>query len=724
MKRYILLLISFCCIKIIFAQDSTSNNIKLVKPSFFDLSIEDIMNIKVTSVSKRTERSQDVASSIYVINQDMIEQSGATRIQDLLNMIPGVFFQFENYTHSSLGLREAADAFSGSVLVLIDNVPLQSPLYSTFQWQNFDFNLSEIDRIEVIKGPGGTIYGANATTGIINIYTKEAKDSQGMSASLQTGTNGLIIPSLRYGTKLDKNHSISVYGKGHFFNGFNPVEELNGNNVKIPIHDINGNKTGDSTIKNNLNNDVYRTDRLTMGVRTYSKFNDKTKLTTSIYVSKNKHQEYTYLQSQERFSLIENSFTNFFGTARIDRRFNDNHSFFMQYSTSGFKSIASNGNNLVTTDNLELQNNFEIGINQVSVGINGRKVDFRTSDVDTLNSDLQFTDPNTSKLLVGAFLQNKILFSEKIDLTMGIKGEIWTLIDTKPEWSPSVRFTYKPNKALTFWGAASRSVTTPGFIQTNIELTIKPSFDVNPNLTIPRIILTNGDDIDQSEYLTFEAGIKGGRDKISYDVSGFYTITDRLIGLTIPENLADPSIQIKSKINKNETVIPYFYANNGSGVNYGGEGVLRYIPSSNFTAEISYSYFKTEKKTKGIMNRRDNPETPEHTIGARVYFSLGNNYTLSLNSLFMSKFGSNKFLYLEQKPPELGMDDEAYTLHEIKEKYRLDFKLEKRFDKNTSAYLWGMDMLNFGTIQEYNGFTTGIPYQTHLLVGIGTNLNF
>lgn len=684
------------------------------------------MNVEVTSASKKAERLQDVASSLYVVTQEDIKRSGATRVQDVLNMVPGMFFQYLNYQNTAAGMRESASSFLGSVLVLVDNVPLQSPFYFTFQWEHFDFDLNEIDRIEIIKGPGGTIYGANAATGIINIFTKNPEDSQGIRASVQSGTNGLLMPSVRYGTNLGDNGSITVYGKGHFFNGYTPLSELKGQNVTVPKSD----GSGDTTITNSLYEDVYQTNKLTFGMRANSAIDDRTKLSSQFYMTNHKSNRYSYRQTTSTNDFVETSNTNSFGSLRLDHNVNEDHSLFLQYTSTIMNTVSSSTDNSVSINNLEFQDNITKSKNQISYGANGRVVLFNADNGDPSATDIAFFDPNAREFLYGVFVQDKITLGDKFDVTAGIKAETWTLIDNKPEWSPSARFAYRPKENFTLWGAASRSVTTPGFIQTNIELTIS---EADPMTGLSRSALTNGDATDQTEYLTAEIGAKGGKGKFTYDVSAFYAQVNGSIGLTSPDFTNFPALftpaslggyLVNSSINPDEMIIPFYYTNNTNATNIGGEAVFKYRHSENLTLEASYAYFSTESETDGVTNEVDVPETPEHIARLRAYINLPRNYYLTLNNMVTSVFGANEYFYDTQSSATLGSGDVGYVLHPVKTKYRLDFKISKRFTDQVSAFIWGMDITNPGTIQSYNCFATSIPYQTHGLVGLGTDIAF
>ena len=159
-----------------------------------DLSLKKIMDLDVTSVSKRTQKLRDVATSVYVISEDDIRRSGATRLQDVLKLAPGAFFGDVSYSITEIGVREGMGVFSSTLAWLLDGVPITNPIIGGMFFNAADFPLEDIERIEVIKGPGGVIYGANSASGIISIFTKRGESALGLRASLAGGTQGYLAP--------------------------------------------------------------------------------------------------------------------------------------------------------------------------------------------------------------------------------------------------------------------------------------------------------------------------------------------------------------------------------------------------------------------------------------------------------------------------------------------------------------------------------------------------
>jgi len=184
-------------------------------PDVTTLSMEDLMNMQVTSVSKRTQKVADAAAAVFVITQDDIRRSGATSIPEALRLAPGIEVARIDENKWAIASRGFNGRFDNKLLVLIDGRSVYTPLFSGVYWNVQDVLLEDVDRIEVIRGPGATLWGANAVNGVINIITKKAKDTQSALVSTGAGTEERASGSARYGSTIG-NTAFRVYGK--YFN--------------------------------------------------------------------------------------------------------------------------------------------------------------------------------------------------------------------------------------------------------------------------------------------------------------------------------------------------------------------------------------------------------------------------------------------------------------------------------------------------------------------------
>ncbi len=176
------------------------------------LSLEQLGNIEVTTASKQPVKVSRTPAAIYVITQEDIRRSGATSIPEVLRLAPGVEVARIDAVKWSIGIRGFGSRLSRAVLVVIDGRTVYSPLYAGVYWEVQDTLMEDVDRIEIIRGPGATIWGPNAVNGVINIITKSSKDTHGEIVSAGGGNEQRFL-NFRHGAGNGANFNYRVYGK-------------------------------------------------------------------------------------------------------------------------------------------------------------------------------------------------------------------------------------------------------------------------------------------------------------------------------------------------------------------------------------------------------------------------------------------------------------------------------------------------------------------------------
>ncbi|MEY2412667.1 MAG: iron complex outerrane recepter protein, partial [Acidobacteriaceae bacterium] len=196
-----------CPAQEIAANESQENPLK-------QMSLEELGSVRVTSVKKAPEEIWKTPAAIYVITQEQIRRSGATSIADALRLAPGVEVARISSTTWAIGMRGLQSNFSKSVLVLIDGRSVYTPLLAGVYWDVQDLILENIDRIEVIRGPGGTVWGPNAVNGVINIITKPTSEARGLLVTAGGGNVDRTIDQIQYGGGNSRGFGYRVYAKG------------------------------------------------------------------------------------------------------------------------------------------------------------------------------------------------------------------------------------------------------------------------------------------------------------------------------------------------------------------------------------------------------------------------------------------------------------------------------------------------------------------------------
>jgi len=453
--------------------------------NLYEMSLEDLLNMEVTSVSKKAERLQDVPNSIYVVTQEDIERSSAQNLMQLLrDNIPGFWATSNTYKNSDLFIRNTSE---GSVLILLDGTPLLDLVSFRLSEESFDIPFDQINRIEVIKGSGGSVYGANSASGVINIITQQAADQKEIIAQAEFAYPGQTKVSLIASPIRGDKFNASIYGKATTFSGFEQLDVIKNESSTVQ-------KTyedGDTTINSRFLGDDQSYTSISGGYSlTFKASEDLTfSSATNIASTINKQYSQYFPRQKGRFIerngqpapftadtaiLLNNNKNRITGNLRIDYRFSEKHSLFGRVSTNqdiskyNFAGGYNTHNNIV---DFEIQDNIEISFNNFSIGGNYRMVNYDI-EVNEL-SNVIFTNPDSKESITGLFIQDKLsLLDKKLNLYLGVKAENFSLVDNQFYLSPMAKFAFIPSDNFTFWGGYTQSYTTPGFVQSKIEMDI------------------------------------------------------------------------------------------------------------------------------------------------------------------------------------------------------------------------------------------------------------
>ncbi len=180
-------------------------------------SLEELMQTGVTSVSKKLQALNDTAAAIHVITQEDIRRSGATRLTEVLAQAPGIEVARIAGGINAVTIRGFAGQWANKLLVLVDGRSIYTQTYSGTYWDMQNLPLEEIDRIEVLRGPGSTLWGVNAVNGVINIITRSARDTEGGLVTVRGGTNDRAGAHLRYGFKAGEHGAVRLYARSERF---------------------------------------------------------------------------------------------------------------------------------------------------------------------------------------------------------------------------------------------------------------------------------------------------------------------------------------------------------------------------------------------------------------------------------------------------------------------------------------------------------------------------
>ncbi|MHC1726000.1 MAG: TonB-dependent receptor plug domain-containing protein [Syntrophobacteraceae bacterium] len=555
------------------------------------LTIEELMNVSITSVSKRPMRMSDAAAAVFVITQDDIRRSGATSVPELLRMVPGLEVSRIDASKWAISSRGFSSRFANKLLVLFDGRTVYNPLFSGVFWEHQNYILEDIERIEVIRGPGASLWGANAVNGVINIITKKAKDTQGGLVSAAGGSHE-AFGGIRYGGKIDDSTYYRAYSKYYDHRGFPGARGV----VRSDAWNYN-------TSGFRLDRDISPDDSVTVQGDFQQKSSDETYFLPSVFPP---------------FSDRFDSFTDFTGgnlLARWNRTLSATSNFQVQaYYDRGELSDRLFGEKRNTFD-IETQHQFKPSGKQTVIWGLG----YRFEQDHVRDSFLIHTVPDHTNNLFSAFVQDEISLDDKVTLTLGSRFEHNT--HTGFEIQPNVRLAWTPDKRRVFWTAISRAVRTPSWAEEDLSLDVAaiPPSIFNP---LPTLVVINGNpDLKSEELYAFEFGHRFMPfEGLSIDITGFYNIYSDLGSNEVGEPFVDP-FPIP------HIVLPLTAGSGLHGDTYGFELAADYQVRKWWRLQAAYTFLQMDLEPNSNSTDTTSPEfisgsNPHHQFSIRSAFDL------------------------------------------------------------------------------------------------------
>ncbi|MEM7237405.1 MAG: TonB-dependent receptor [Pseudomonadota bacterium] len=564
-----------------------------------DLSLEELLTVEITSVAKKRQRVEDAAAAVFVISSEDIRRSGATRITDLFRMVPGVQVGENDSNSVAVSARGFNERFSNKLLVLVDGRAVYRSVLSGVFWDQILVPLQEIERIEVVRGPGATIWGANAVNGVINIITKHPIDTQGGTVALGGGTNELGRAYARWGGLLGDEGAFRFYARGDVREGL--VDEV-GDQINENARSLQSGFRVDwePTERDSFTfqGDVQRGDfesiadissLLTFGVTSDATLGG-TDLTTD--------EDFQGFNLLGRWARTGTAFGDF--SLQIFGDFLDRGEF--------GASIASSVSGVEFQHTLNPASRHEI--------IWGANFQVTTDRVDP--SIVQVGEGTEINTLFGLFAQDEIeLVEDELSLTLGTKIEHNTFSGV--EFQPSARLFWRPSPDLAVWGAVSRAVRTPALFEEEISTSlppIPPFSSLNPTPSPVNVGLLGSEDLEAEELLAFEIGTRFSLpNDISIDLAAYYNRYDELIVLT-----QDPVAFGPEGISQTVS-----YANAGEARTFGAEIAAEWQVSERWALKGAYSYQNIDFREDGASidaSGRIEGLTPVHQGSIRSQFDI------------------------------------------------------------------------------------------------------
>ena len=441
-----------------------------------NLSIEQLGDVEITSVSKTTEQLSDAPAAIYVISHDDIIRSGATTIPEMLRLAPNL--QVAQVTASSFAI--SARGFNGTaaskLLVLIDGRAIYTPISSGVDWGVQDVLPEDVDRIEVISGPGAALWGANAVNGVINIITRKSGDTPGGLLDLGSG-NLSQSAALQYGGKLADNLSYRVYGESNY-------------------QDSDVTATGaDAKDEWQHSQGGFRLDWTPPG--------DTVTLQGDLYRSwEGQRAAPTEAVAGQNLLVLWNHEIESGSTLQVQA--------YYDYSASLSPGISSEH---LTTYDLDVQHSFVLGTNQQVTWGGGYRADL--DDFSTLSPSEGFSPQRQTLSYANLFVQDCISLTDALKLTLGARLEADAF--SGPQLLPDARLSWKVTDSSLIWAAVSRAARAPSLLERDLFGSVGP------------VKILEGGDFRPEKLTAYELGYRSQLSPgVSLSVSTFYNVYNDL----------------------------------------------------------------------------------------------------------------------------------------------------------------------------------------------------
>jgi iron complex outermembrane receptor protein len=582
------------------------------EPDLTQKSLEDLMNVEVTSVSRKGQKTSQAAAAVFVISRQDIARSGATNIPELLRMVPGVeVAQLDNHTWA-ISVRGFNGQESNKLLVLVDGRTVYNPIFAGVFWDSQNIPLDTIERIEVIRGPGAAVWGDNAVNGTINIITRPAKDTQGGYISGAAGTLGGFPETVRYGGSAGRIGSYRVYAEGF---DLKSQRALGGGSGLDDWQLIHGGFRTDTSLnpRDSLTaeGEVYHGNG---GEQAYTPVTLYPPATATVAL----RDRYSGWNMLSRWTRVESSQSQTSLQAYFDR------------TTRGDTTYSLG----INTFDLDFQQHIGWGRRQDLVWGGGYRV---SSDATAPTIRISFTPHNRVLQLFSLFGQDEVaLDADRLFLTVGARLEhnSYTGFDLEP----SVQLVWQPEARSMYWASASGADRTPA----RSDRDIRVDYQALPGPAgLPILISDFGSPEQKNEQLiAFEAGYRHTwSDKLSLDATAFFNQYHDL------ESVEPMPTRLESDPAPVHLLIPFEFGNGLYGETHGFEAFANWKPASFWTLSPGYSFLTVHiHRFAYSQDTTDGPGTeggvPNHQAMLRSQVMLPNHLQWNTSAFFVDRLAA------------------------------------------------------------------------------------
>ncbi len=536
------------------------------RPDVTRFTMDQLLEMKVTSVSKKPEGFFGAPAALSVITSEEIRRSGARILPEALRLSPGLDVAQIDASKWAISSRGFNERLANKLLVLIDGRSVYDPAFSGLYWETQDLVLEDIDRIEVIRGPGGTLWGANAVNGVINITTKSAKETQGLYLEAGGGNVYQGFDSIRYGGKLGENAYYRVYEKYINHTGsFDPAGHA-ADDWRMARGGVRVDWDVSESDVLTWQGDVYRGE---IGAKQIIPFtNSPYALLTAgdaIVEGANALGRWQHTLAEDNQASLQMYYDHF---KRDDLRYQESRDTF----------------------DLDFQHRLTLGSrNEIVYGLGYR---YSADRILGAPATFYFNDASRGLNLESAFLQDTLeIVPDRLHLTLGSK--LGHNDFTGVEIQPGPRLLWTPQERHALWASVARAVRTPSRVDDGLQAHLPYDNPVPPYIqTPPATIRIGGNPAFESESLiAYELGYRvRPADRLTFDLALFYNDYDKL---RLGEfDFTNP--RFPPQVTPGYIFLPVLIENKMKGETYGAELSARWNPTDNWKLSASYSYLKMQ----------------------------------------------------------------------------------------------------------------------------------
>ena len=580
-------------------------------PDLTQKSLEDLMNIAVTSVSKKEQKTSQAAAAIFVISRDDIRRSGALNIPDLLRMVPGLDVAQIDSGNWAISARGFNGQYSNKLLVLIDGRTVYSPMFAGVFWDAQNVPLDSIERIEVIRGPGSAVWGSNAVNGVINIITKSAGNTQGGSIVAGAGDASVGPETIVYGGNARALGDYRVSAQGFNYSALPTLARLPGQDDWRFVHG---------------------------GFRTDTTLSSRDSLTTEGEAYQGNAGEMAFvpvslLPPENATLALRDHFTGWNLLTRWNRTVSPGSATSLQvYFDRTTRGDSTYGIGLNTVD-IDFQHHIVWGARQDIVWGLGYRL---TSDYIAPEFRISATPHNRDTQLFSSFAQDEIaIVPDRVHLSLGARLEHNDY--TGFSLQPSARMVWTPDSKNSVWAAVSGADRTPARSDTSFRVNFETLPGSPETGNLPMLVSLFGNPDQKNENLTaFEAGYRTTlTSRFSLDTTAFYNRYRDL------ESVQPGAVRLETNPGPAHLLIPETFGNSLFGETHGVETFANWKITNFWTLNPGYSFFSMHLHEFAGSQDASIPGTqggsPDHQAQLRSSVSLPHNLQWNASTYFVNR---------------------------------------------------------------------------------------